>query len=395
MKISTMRFIDRFVGTPACWLSGIIQKVLNRRAPESIESILVIKFFGLGSILLTSPTLRSVREHFPKSNIIFLTFSSNSELLDEIPFIDERWLIDPRTFLSFLESLILLAARLMVRKVDVVLDLEFFSKFSTLIGALAHPGRHIGFALPTRWRTWNVTDSIPLNIHQHVTKTFHDALAPLGIKESGLLTPRIQAKGAEPFSLLGSLKVRPGAEIICINPNAGKTSLDRRWSSERFSQTIDILQGGFPNAVFCLIGARDEREYIEGVIRLTNATSDRIANLGGSLTLKGLIGLFSHSKLLITNDSGPMHIAASVGLPTVALFGPESPVFYSPVGNRTINLYAGLPCSPCLNVYDAKIFRCPINVKCLKEISVDRVVASAKILLSEQLESVQLEEVAA
>jgi ADP-heptose:LPS heptosyltransferase len=157
---------------------------------------------------------------------------------------------------------------------------------------------------------------------------------------------------------------------------------------------IEILRQEFPSASLCLIGSADEREYIDGIISLIGSPSDRIVNLGGSLKLKGLIALFSHSKLLITNDSGPMHLAAAVGLPTVALFGPESPLFYGPVGNRSINLYAGLPCSPCLNVYNAKVFQCPINVQCLKDISVDDVVAAAKTLLSEQLENVQFEEVA-
>lgn len=389
-----MRFIDRYAGIPLCWLSGTVRKLWRRRTPRSIELILVIKFFGLGSILLSSPTLRSVREHFPKSRIIFLTFSSNSEILDEIPFVDERWLVDPRTVVSFLRSSILLAGHLMTTRVDVVLDLEFFSKFSTLLGAIARPSRHIGFTLPTLWREWNLTDSVPLDIHQHVTKTFHDTLRPLGITGSRMLIPRFQTTLAEDSSDLESLNILVDGEIICINPNAGRTSLERRWKPERFSQMIEILRQEFPSASLCLIGSADEREYIDGIISLIGSPSDRIVNLGGSLKLKGLIALFSHSKLLITNDSGPMHLAAAVGLPTVALFGPESPLFYGPVGNRSINLYAGLPCSPCLNVYNAKVFQCPINVQCLKDISVDDVVAAAKTLLSEQLENVQFEEVA-
>jgi ADP-heptose:LPS heptosyltransferase len=89
-----------------------------------------------------------------------------------------------------------------------------------------------------------------------------------------------------------------------------------------------------------------------------------------------------------------MHIAAAIGLPTVAIFGPESPEFYGPLGNRSINLFASLPCSPCLNIYNAKVFRCPINAQCMKDISVEQVVDAARILLREDVSNETLVEAA-
>jgi ADP-heptose:LPS heptosyltransferase len=368
--------------------------MFKRRVAEPVESILVIKFFGLGSILLATPTLRLLRIQFPEARVIFLTFSSNSELLEQIPMIDERWFIDPRTLGSFLKSFVVITTRLLKAKIDVVLDLEFFSKFSTFIGAIARPGKHIGFALPTFWRSWNLTDSISLKNDRHVSKTFLCTIAPLGIDGSNLVLPRIRINEAAPRTLPGLPEASPHEEIICVDVNAGETSLDRRWSGDCFARTIDILQGDNPDALFCFIGSAEERDYVASIVEKMKFRSIRILNLAGQLTLTELMALFSRARLMITNDSGPMHIAAAVGLPTVALFGPESPRFYGPLGNRSINLYASLPCSPCLNVYNAKVFRCPINTKCMNDISIEQVVDAARILLREDVSNETLVEAA-
>lgn len=387
-----MRHIDRFIGIPLCWASGIVRMISGVPDAASFDSILVIKFFGLGSILLATPALRQLRAKFPGARIIFLTFSANSELIDELSFIDERWIVDPRSLLAFVKSFSLVAARLFRRKIDIVIDLEFFSKFSTFIGSLARPSKHIGFSLPTRWRSWNLTDAVPFRTDGHVSRIFFDALSPIGIKIADPDVPRISSRALAvslpPFDSLALTR-----EMICINPNAGVTSLDRRWEGDRFAQVIDILQEQNPATLFCLIGSGDEREYVEGIRNTLRNKVHNTLNLAGLLTFGELMTLFSFSRLLITNDSGPVHAAAAAGLATVALFGPESPSFYGPLGNKTINLYAALPCSPCLNVYDAKVFKCPIDRQCMKEISVEQVVEASLSLLRESVRREDLAEV--
>jgi ADP-heptose:LPS heptosyltransferase len=227
-----------------------------------------------------------------------------------------------------------------------------------------------------------------------VSKTFLRTVAPLGIDGSDLVLPRIRINEAASGTLPGLPAASPHAEIICIDTNAGETSLDRRWSGDCFARTIDILQLDNPDALFCLIGSVEERAYVEGVVEKMMFRSTRIVNLAGQLTLKELMALFSRARLLITNDSGPMHIAAAVGLSTVALFGPESPELYGPLGNKSINLFASLPCGPCLNMYNAKVFRCPINAKCMRDISVEQVVDAVRVLLREDVSNETLVEAA-
>lgn len=381
MKISTMRLIDRFVGIPLCWMTGMF-----RRFPESPDSpprrVLVIKFFGLGSVLLTSPALQALKNKFPEAKVIFLSFSRNEEMLSQIPFVEERWTVDSDSMISFVRSFLTVLRRLLDRRIDVVLDFEFFSKFSTLIGALARPRMQIGFALPTRWRRWNLSHPVLLASDRHVTESFLAMLAPLGIQEKELSRPRITSSHPGERTLHLPARVRLWcADIICVNPNAGDTSLDRRWDARRYSEALEVLLDDYLDALFCMIGSSREREYTQRIVNQVRSGNERLVNLAGQTSLQGLIELFQRSRMLITNDSGPMHIAAAAGLPTVALFGPESPTFYGPLGNQTINLYAKLECSPCLNIYDAKTFRCPISAKCMRDIPVDWVVNATHALM--------------
>ncbi|OGU27952.1 MAG: hypothetical protein A2X66_01345 [Ignavibacteria bacterium GWA2_54_16] len=381
MKISTMRLIDRFVGMPLCWIAGIFRRFPESQSP-SIRSVLVIKFFGLGSVLLTSPALQALKHKFPDSKVIFLSFSRNKEILEEIPFIEERWIIDSDSMTSFVKSFLIVLRRLLFRRIDVVVDFEFFSKFSTLVGALARPRMQIGFALPTRWRRWNLSHSVVLAGDRHVTESFLAMLAPLGLKERALSLPRISSSRTADGTLELPVQVRLWrADVICINPNAGETSLDRRWEASRYRDVLEILLEDYRDVLFCLIGSAHERGYVQHILEQVRIGNERVVNLAGRTSIQGLIELFCRSRMLITNDSGPMHLAAAAGLPTVALFGPESPTFYGPLGNQSINLYVKLGCSPCLNLYDAKTFRCPIDAKCMKDIPVDWVVKATAMLM--------------
>ncbi len=266
MTIAVMRAIDRFLGVPLCSITGIVHRMTAKSVVGVVKSILVIKFFGMGSILLATPTIQSLRTKYPHSRIIVLSFAQNEELLQLIPGIDEYWLIDPRSFVSFLTSFIRVLVLLLTSDIDVVLDLEFFSKFSTFVGSLARPRMHVGFALPTRWRAWNLTHPITLRTDQHVTATFHDTLSPFGIRFPQPLRLSIRRGDSGSSVVTRYTNLNGRTDVICINPNAGKTSLDRRWSLDRFAQTATALRKGLPTALLCFTGSPEEREYVQNII---------------------------------------------------------------------------------------------------------------------------------
>ena len=386
MNIKTMRNVDRFLGVPLCWLTGIWVGLADRQrrgSPNELwRTVLVIKFFGMGSVLLSSPFLSVLREHLPHARIVFLTFAENRELLGRIPQLSTRLTISTASLGGFVLDTLRVALFCFRNSVDVVFDLEFFSKFSTFLSAISGAPVRVGFDLPTRWRRGNLTHLIPLDHEAHVAKVFLKQLEPFGIDTNGSLDrPRLHATSEERDLMESKLDLRGNAsEIICVNINAGPASLERRWNPERFVElTRELLRRNEARRFF-FIGNRDEREYVGRALASMPGFPSYIINSAGDLSLGELVALLERSVLLITNDSGPMHIADAVGTPIVALFGPESPEFYGPIGLARV-IYKALPCSPCLNMYNAKLFVCPYHARCMHEISTMEVLDAVEELL--------------
>ena len=153
--------------------------------------------------------------------------------------------------------------------------------------------------------------------------------------------------------------------IVCVNINAGKICYLRRWPQENYAELILGLHDRFGTKTV-LIGGKEDVSYVEDFIAKIPKKND-IFNLCGKLSIKELVGLFTKSRLLITNDSGPLHIASIVGLPTISFFGPETPYLYGPLGSEHHVFYEDIFCSPCINIYNAKASSCDNNI-CLKSI---------------------------
>jgi ADP-heptose:LPS heptosyltransferase len=382
MDIGLMRSVDRYLGIPLCWLTGIASRILRRRAPspDRIRTILVMKFFGMGSILLATPFLSSLRKAFPSAKIVFVSFDGNRELLERLPYGLDVRTVSTETATSFIRDSLSVLRFLRRAGIDVVCDLEFFSKFSTLLSTLAGARIRIGYELPTFWRKTNLTHPVPLDRSAHVADIFLRQCAALGIPAEELPIARLDATPGENRSMTRKLGLDArDVDVITMNINAGKTSLERRWEPANFAAVAEALLADAPRRRFFLIGSADERPYNEALLQKYPHLAPWMKNCAGQLTCGELIALLQRSSVIITNDSGPMHLAAAGGTPIVALFGPEAPEFYGPRGTARV-LYKGIECSPCLNIYNAKIFACPFNAKCMREISVPEVLLALQSL---------------
>ncbi|MFN0156675.1 MAG: glycosyltransferase family 9 protein, partial [Bacteroidota bacterium] len=244
MNVNVMRGIDRFVGIPLCLLVGFISRWRPRHEPKTpLQTILIIKFFGLGSVLLSTPLLSSLKYRFPDSRILYLTFSHNRELLDKLPQPTDRLIISTSSALAFVRDTFAVLRFLRQQRIDIVFDLEFFSKFSTLISTLSNAPIRVGYELPTRWRQHNVTHHIPLDHSAHVVDVFLRQLSALNISPDtdAIITP-ILPSAEERRSATRKLGLGTnGFEIVCVNINAGTTSLERRWPPERFLRVVEIM----------------------------------------------------------------------------------------------------------------------------------------------------------
>jgi ADP-heptose:LPS heptosyltransferase len=387
MDINLIRPIDRYLGALIC-LGLLPLKYLYRyfnplKEPlrrEEIKKILLIKFFGMGSITLASPTMRKLKETYTHAEITILTLSANKEICELLPPIDRAVYLKIDNPLVFLADFIRIIFEIRKSDFDVIIDLEFLTNFSalvTLIAILFTKNKWaVGFNSPLKWRN-NIHDiNVSFDHSRHITKIFAKVVHSLGVEA---FEPSLEAERAVLLEksqgfiqrLLKSNNALKGCEyFVCVNINAGELCLHRSWPKEYFAKVVNELIKRSDLAVLLIGAEKDKPEVAEFKQVLTR--SSRIVNLAGETSIRDLVGLFSAGNLLITNDGGPLHLAQIVGLPTISFFGPETPFLYGPLGKRHYVFYEDLYCSPCLNIFNSKMSHCRNNI-CLKAIKPERV----------------------
>ena len=387
MDLNFIRWIDKAFGPiiaqflfVAGLLLGRFRKHETSFQLETVKKILLIKFFGGGSILLASPIIHKIKEVHPNATISIITLSENKEICSLISAIDNIYCLDIKTFFSFLFNYLSLIRGIKNKNYNIVVDLEFVTNFSALttllVSILSKPLFTIGFSSPSKWRNKVYSIAIPFDHSRHITGVFKKLFSPLINKsfEIDFEVPKRDLISAAEFSSVATsiLEVNSDAKkIVCVNINAGKICHLRRWPQESYAELIHGLFDRF-GVKTVLIGGSDDISYVdEFVKKLSNKIN--LSNLCGKLSIKELIGLFSKSHLLITNDSGPLHIANIVSLPTVSFFGPETPYLYGPLGPKNQVFYEDIFCSPCINIYNSKKSDCRDNI-CLKNIEPQTVI---------------------
>lgn len=382
MNIRTMKAIDRYVGGPLCLLLDFCQRLRSpflRHETRPLRRILLMKFFGLGSILLATPMLRAIRLRHPEASIGFLTFAGNREMVERLGLADVIYTLRTDTPMNFAGDLFHTLGELRRNSYDVAIDMEFFSKFSTIVTYLSGSPMRIGYFLRQMWRGNLLTEQVYYNHYKHITEVFAALATPLDVSVSDYsLEP--PAVTAEDRRRAGELLAREGIGadelLIAFNVNVSDLSYERRWSQDEFLE----LAGGLLSELkvrLLFIGAPSEAAYVaETVNRLGNR--DRVVNLAGKTTLGELLCVMERCRMLVTNDSGPLHLAASLGVATASLFGPETPMLYGPKGGDALVFYEGLYCSPCLNVFNVKTAPCNGENVCMRRIEAKKVLESMR-----------------
>ncbi|MBI5742146.1 MAG: glycosyltransferase family 9 protein [Nitrospirae bacterium] len=389
MKIDTMRWLDDYIGSVLCFMLTIITKAygiltlkeFRGRAPvvtRDVKSILFIKFFGMGSIILASPSIKAVKKKYPGATVFFMTFRSNEDICDILKIADYCVYIRKGNLINFAVDIARALIRLQRARIDLAFDLEFFSRFTVILLLLSGAKIRIGYFLRKVWRGNFLTYQIYFNHFKHITKGFAAVTSPLGIDEKEIGFPLIEINdgraGAVREILSGKgVELRPGERIVCININSSELSIDRRWPKERFVELTEKLLERTDDLFLVFIGSESEREYVQSAFSLIRDKRQRAVNLSGLVSLRELALLLKHSEALITCDSGPLHLAAALHTPTISLFGPETPVRYGPLGSRNVVICKELYCSPCLNVYNAKRSMCGGDNRCMQLISSEEV----------------------
>lgn len=383
LNIETMRELDRLMGPLVCiplliakGLGDILRIVLGRSKSSSTEyfrNILVMKFFGMGSIILSTPTLRFLKKKFPEARITFLTMAGNREVCENIEYIDNVVSIRSSTLHTFILDTLKALGKLRKVYFDIIIDLEFFSNFGTILIALIHHRLSAGFYTFRYWRRPFYDYSLSYDSTRHMVDLYLKVSRIWSLDRQDTSIYRFPVKEQERLHMEEKLKqksITEGEKLVIMNPNAGPLSYHRRWPLENFAELLKRMSASGEYR-FLIIGSKDDREYL-GEFFDTLPPGNNVVDLCGELTWMQLAALMNKAYLYIGNDSGPLHLAASMGIPIICLFGPETPNLYGPCNDRNLILYNGIFCSPCMSAFTYKKIFCTDNL-CMKSITINQV----------------------
>jgi lipopolysaccharide heptosyltransferase II len=328
--------------------------------PPEISSILIIRPGGIGDAVLLAPAIRSIKKNYHEAKITLLAECRNAGAFQLVPGVDEILCYDrPREFYQALRG----------RRYDVVIDSEQWHRLSALVARFVRAPVKIGFNTNERRRM--LTHLIPYSHEEYEAISFTRLVGSMGIGEGEppdstpfLHIPDSALKSADNF-----LKAFASKLIVVIFP--GASIVERRWGAERYKLVSNRLsEDGYITVV---VGGREDMEDGELI-----AGAEGL-NLAGMTTLAETAALIDRSCLLISGDSGVLHLAVGLDIPTVSLFGPGIAAKWAPVGEKHVVLNRNLSCSPCTRFGTTP--PCPYGVRCMKEITADQVMMAAASLL--------------
>jgi ADP-heptose:LPS heptosyltransferase len=272
-------------------------------------------------------------------------------------------------------------------KLDAAVDLEFFSRGSAALTFLSGEKRRVGFhgffgAGPYRGDL--MTHRLLYNPHLHTSEAFL-SLAEATLRDPATLPtfnfvpssdekdlPQFSPAPGEVAEVEEMLRRETGSVplLILLNPNASDLLPLRRWPTDRYLELAKKLLEKYPEVFIGFTGAPEEKT--KGLELVQKVGSNRCVSFAGKTTLRQLLILYTLSKVLVTNDSGPAHFATLTPIRVVTLFGPETPALFAARTPRNRVLWAGIACSPCINAYNNRQSSCRNNL-CMQAITVDQV----------------------
>jgi ADP-heptose:LPS heptosyltransferase len=321
---------------------------------SKVEKILVIKLRAIGDVLLSTPVIHNLRDAFPDAQLDFLVEPLSVNILLGNPYINNiiLFLRGERSYFSFLRSL-------KEKKYDLVIDL-FCNPRSAQMTYFTRAKYRVGYAFRLRKYAYNIllqsrseeVHNIDFNI---------DALRALDINVKYKSTELYLSCGDNDFAD-NFYRRTFKANYIVFGINAGGSCQSRLWGLTKYAGLADKIIESFNYKVLVFWGPGQEQicETLKSLMKY-----DPI--IAPPTTLKEMAALQRKCKFVISNDSGPMHIAASMGIPTLGIMGPTRPFAQGPIGNNcTFIVKEGLDCLGC------NLTSCKDN-KCMTDLSVDEV----------------------
>ncbi|HMQ14712.1 MAG TPA: lipopolysaccharide heptosyltransferase I [Phycisphaerae bacterium] len=331
--------------------------------------ILIIKPSSLGDVVHGLPVLAALRAAHPRAHVAWLVGKAFAPLLENHPLLDEIVIFDRKRLGRLwilpgaMADLLRLVSRLRRARFDIVVDLQGLVRSAFFAWACGAPQR-IGFtaARELAWLFYTRRVACPAEIEHAVERNLHLARA-LGWPAVSPRFPLAITEAERRAAQRSLADAGVGAPYVAVLPGARWPS--KRWPPRRFAELMDRIQSsGGPTCV--LLGAPDERPLVAEIVAACRTPP---ANLVGRTTLRELAAVLEGAQRVISQDSGPMHLAAALGRPLVALFGPTNPRRTGPYSASAQTVTHAVPCAPCYRR------RCPLrHHDCLEKLAVQQVI---------------------
>jgi lipopolysaccharide heptosyltransferase I len=341
--------------------------------------ILIVKTSAIGDVTHTLPALLSIRSHYPEAHIAWLVEEAAADIIIGHPALDrvliarrKTWLADLRAGRVFhaLREFVHFIRLVRDTRYDLVIDFQGLLK-SAIWVFLAKGVRKAGFGRGMQHAELSymvLNEPVPaVDMNRHAIERELLLLEGIGIpaKHIRYELPVSPVHESEATALLSASGIGEHDRVVAVSPMARWPT--KLWEPSHFAAVADRLEHHGIRVVYT--GGTQDRTSIDEICRLMTTKSCR---LDGQTNLKTLAAIYRRAQVLLTTDSGPMHLAAAVGTSVVALFGPTAPWRTGPYGPQHTVLRAGLNCSPCFKKqcltteYEERA--------CMKRLSVDEVV---------------------
>ena len=351
--ISTLKKIDRIIGP---WLLKLLPKPAKFRLSNGkLDNILVIRPGGLGDALLLLPVLKKIAVT-KNVKIDVLCEPRNKSAFENVNFIAQIYSYQN------IGSL----AKALLKKYDAVIDTEQSYILSAVITRCVCAPVKIGFDTNDRSKMYTLT--VPYAQDQYELKVFNSLFSAIFNLAAEFNIGPAYFKDILPVKI-SAKKI----ECVCLFP--GTTVLEKKWPDENWAHIVDwLVQNKFTPI---LLGGQTEEKQCERIIALSGRP--QAINLCGKLSISQTAMLFEQIRLLISTDSGILHLAMLCNVPTVSLFGPSNPLKWAPKGRQRIIIHKSLSCSPCSQFGNMQ--PCPNKRVCMLEISTTDAINGIKKLL--------------
>lgn len=396
MKPCVAFALDSWIGPLICYPISLFSKIRDiffsrKKAKSDPKKIIFLELSEMGAAILAYSAMKEVKERYPAAQLYFWIFKYNAESVYSLDLIPKENVLTIRTnnILILLLDAIKSLRRIRREKIDTVIDMELFSRFTSILtffsGAKTKAGFY-KFTLEGLSRADIYTHKVMYNPYNHISKNFlaltrSIETAPeipylkMPLDDSKTVVPMMKLTQDEISGIWDKLKrtngtINKNSRIIVLNPGVGEFLFLRRWPVENYIELAGrLLKDENTFVIFTGINAESE-DGADGIDYLSG--NKRFINLIGQTSVREMIALCSIASLFISHDSGAANLASLTAVNMVVLFGPETPALYAPLKDNKKVLYKKLACSPCFSAYNHRNSVCRDN-KCLKMITVDEV----------------------